>query len=147
MRAPSSTGSPADARADRAPRGTIGYGKSGAWALMVAGIFPGEIAAAASVLGFGFVTDGPDSPHLRLDAVRGEIYCAFAELDEIIPRAVADDLAPQLSVLPIPTQFIMHAGARHPYAFPDRAVYDRQATESDWQHIFAMFARRLVSQQ
>jgi carboxymethylenebutenolidase len=124
-------------------RGTLGYGKSGAWALMAAGAFPGRIAAAASVLGFGFVTEGPDSPHLKFSAIRGEIYCAFAGNDEIIPAEVAGEMGRRLAALSIPARHVVHAGARHPYAFPDRAVYDKAAAEADWQAIFSMFARRL----
>ena len=129
--------------ADARRRGTIGYGRGGSFALMAAGRYPQEIAAAASILGFGFVTDAPDSPHRSLPNVSGELYCAFAEHDDIIPENVVNELRAVLAPLPSRSQVIMHAGARHPYAFPDRAVYDEAAAEADWAGIFSMLERCL----
>jgi carboxymethylenebutenolidase len=37
----------------------------------------------------------------------------------------------------------VHPGARHGYALPDRDIHDRQAAETDWTAIFAMFRRQL----
>lgn len=130
-------------QADARRRGAIGYGRSGSLALLAAARFPPEIGAAASVLGFGFVTDAPDSPHLSFSSASGEFYCAFAEHDEIIPRRVVEDLAAVLGSSSIPSEVVVHRGARHPYAFPDRDVYDRAAAEADWARIFSLFARRL----
>jgi carboxymethylenebutenolidase len=126
------------------PRGTIGYGAGGAFSLRAAATFPDEIAACASVLGFGFVTEKSDSPHLLFPRIRAELYCAFAEHDDIIPPTVPERLAAELKALPnVASELTAHPGTRHPYAFPDRAVYDR-AAEADWVKIFAMFARRLA---
>jgi carboxymethylenebutenolidase len=38
----------------------------------------------------------------------------------------------------------VHAGANHGYSLPDRDVYDRNAAETDWREIFAMFERQLA---
>ncbi len=133
----------AQPQADARRRGTIGYGRSGSFALMAAGRYPREIAAAASILGFGFVTDAPGSPHRSFENVSGEFYCAFAEHDDIIPRSVVEDLQRVLAPLPIRSQLVVHPGTRHPYAFPDRTVYDRTAAEADWQRVFSMLDRCL----
>jgi len=131
------------ALAKSGPRGTIGYGAGGSFSLRAAATFPDEIAACASVLGFGFVTEDSDSPHLLFARIRAEIYCAFAERDDIIPSTVPERLAAELKALPnVVSEVVVHPGTRHPYAFPDRAVYDR-AAEADWAKIFAMFARQL----
>jgi carboxymethylenebutenolidase len=131
------------ALARRGPRGTIGYGAGGGFSLRAAATFPDEIAACASVLGFGFVTENSNSPHLLFPRIRAEIYCAFAEHDDVIPPTVPERLAAELKALPnIVSELVIHPGTRHPYAFPDRAVYDR-AAETDWTKIFAMFSRRL----
>jgi carboxymethylenebutenolidase len=124
-------------------RGAIGYGAGGGFSLLAAATYPDEIAASASVLGFGFVTERPDSPHFSFPRIRAELYCAFAERDDIIPPTVPRGLAAELKALPIQSELISHPGVRHPYAFPDRAVYDRAAAEADWAKIFALFARRL----
>jgi carboxymethylenebutenolidase len=124
-------------------KGTIGYGRGGSFAMLAAGTFPGEIAAAASVLGFGFIGDKADSPHHAFAKAKAEFYCAFAEHDEIVPESVPRALAVCLGASPVEHRLVVHPGVRHPYAFPDRAVYDRAAAEADWDHIFALFAKRL----
>jgi carboxymethylenebutenolidase len=125
-------------------RGAIGYGRGGSFALLAAGTFPDEIGAAATVLGFGFMSDRSDSPHLSFAKAEAEFYCAFAEHDDIVPDSVPRELAAYLAASPIPHRFVTHRGTRHPYAFPDRTVYDQAAAEADWEHIFALFARRLA---
>ncbi|MFI5012314.1 MAG: dienelactone hydrolase family protein [Hyphomicrobiales bacterium] len=132
--------------ASRGPKGAIGYGAGGGFAVLAAATYPQEIAAAASVLGFGFTTDKPGSPHLSFPKLRGELYCAFAEHDDIIPPTVPDALAAALRPLPIRTELVRHKGTRHPYAFPDRTVYDKDAAEADWAKIFAMFARQMPAE-
>lgn len=130
--------------ARKGAKGTIGYGRGGSFALLAAGTFPDEIGAAATVLGFGFISDRPDSPHLSFAKAKAEFYCAFAEHDDIVPDKVPRELAALLEASPITHRLVTHRGTRHPYAFPDRTVYDRAAAEADWEHIFAVFARRLA---
>jgi carboxymethylenebutenolidase len=120
------------------PFGAVGFGRGGGLALTAAGMFPGDIAAASSILGFAF------PPRDLLARVGGEIYCAFAGHDEIIPADVAANLAKLLTDLPVPSRLIVHPKARHPYVFPDRAVYDAKAAAADWASIFAMFNRHLA---
>ena len=38
---------------------------------------------------------------------------------------------------------IVHQGADHGYALPDRDVYDKAASNRDWEHIFPMLERTL----
>ena len=38
---------------------------------------------------------------------------------------------------------LVHKGAGHGYALPERDVFDKQAANRDWERIFAMFRRRL----
>lgn len=128
----------------KGPKGTIGYGRGGSFALLAAGTFPDDIGAAVAVLGFGFINDRADSPHLSFAKAKAEFYCAFAQHDEIVPDSVPRDLAAFLAASRIAHRFVTHPGTRHPYAFPDRTVYDRAAAEADWQHVFALFARRLT---
>jgi len=48
-----------------------------------------------------------------------------------------------LSGCPVRYQRRVHAQAHHSYAMPDRDVYDRRATEQDWDAISAMFRRQI----
>jgi carboxymethylenebutenolidase len=117
------------------PYGAVGFGRGGGLALAAAGTFPDEIAACASILGFGF----PDRECIA--RIHGEIYCAFAEQDDIIPREVPTKLRALLSEIAVPSRVVIHAGAHHPYVFPDRAVHDVAAAANDWAQVFAMFKR------
>ncbi len=122
---------------------TIGFGRGGSLAVRAASAFPGEVRAAASVLGFGFAPQGPEAATAALAGIGASLYCAFAERDDIIPASEHETLAAILHALALDARLVVHAGARHPYLFPDRAVYDEAAAERDWQAIFAMFGRRL----
>jgi carboxymethylenebutenolidase len=119
------------------PFGAVGFGRGGGLALLAAASFPHDVAAAASILGFRFPRRDV------LARIEGEIYCAFAEHDDIIPPEVPDNLAEELCELPMPSRVVVHAGARHPYVFPDRTVHDAKAAAEDWASVFAMFARRV----
>ncbi len=123
--------------------GTIGYGRGGSLAVRAAAEFPDRVRAAASVLGFGFSSDGVTECRSRLARIGGGVYCAFAEQDEIIPKSVPEELASSLSGLSIEAEMVVHPGTRHPYVFPDRVVHDAAAAARDWTAIFAMYGRHL----
>jgi carboxymethylenebutenolidase len=100
--------------------------------------------AAASLHGTRLVQENPLSPHLFADKFRGEIYCGFAEHDNLAPPETIATLAKVLSDRSSVTySFSVHPGTVHGYSLPDRDVYDKAATERDWESILAMFARQL----
>ena len=66
------------------PMGCVGHCMSGPFALVAAARFP-RMKAAASLYGVDMVTDKPDSPHLLVDRVKGELYIGFAEIDPAVP--------------------------------------------------------------
>ena len=42
-----------------------------------------------------------------------------------------------------PYTFVFHPGAEHGYALPERDIFHKEATERDWEHIFALFHRQI----
>ena len=38
---------------------------------------------------------------------------------------------------------LVHRGAEHGYALPDRDLFHKQGAERDWEMIFAMFHRQI----
>ena len=72
---------------------TIGFGRGGSLAVRAASAFPGEVRAAASVLGFGFAPQGPEAATAALAGIGASLYCAFAERDDIIPASEHETLA------------------------------------------------------
>ena len=129
----------------RGPVGCIGYCMGGRHALAIAGHLPERVRASACLHGTRLVTDSPSSVHRLADRFRGEIYCGFAERDPYaappILAALAQAIAGRDTVRYTP---VVHAGIDHGYALPDRDIYDRDAAETDWSHILAMYRRQLA---
>ena len=129
-------------------KGALGYCMGGRHALCVAGHYPDEVRAAASLHGTRLVTDTADSTHRLADRFRGEVYCGFAERDAHAPPATIAALEASLGGRGnVQYRFQVHPGAEHGYALPDRDIHDRTATERDWEQIFAMFGRQLARER
>ena len=128
----------------KAPKGVMGYCLGGRLALAAAARFPDQFRACASMHGTRLVNDRPDSPHLSLSRMRGEVYCGFAEYDDLAPPETIETLAQLFDLQPgVRYRAIVHPDTHHGYALPDRDVFDRQAANRDWENIFAMFRRQL----
>ena len=69
-----------------------GYCMSGPYALAAAARYPDRVAAAASFYGTWLVSDAEESPHLHLGKVKGELYIACAEHDELAPLPMVEEL-------------------------------------------------------
>ena len=95
--------------------------------------------------GTRLVNDKPDSPHRFVDKMRGEIYCGFAEKDELAPPVDHRDAGQAVRRLQANVRYrsIVHPGTVHGYALPDRDIFDKAAANRDWENIFAMFRRQL----
>jgi len=126
------------------PKGTIGYCMGGRFSILAAEHFPEAFTATVSLFGTRLITDAPDSPHLGLDKIRGELYCGFAEHDPSMPLPTVDKfkaLLEQQSKAKF--QVEVHPGTEHGYAFPGRRVYHKEASERSWERAFSMFARQI----
>jgi carboxymethylenebutenolidase len=125
------------------PKGTIGYCGGGRFCILAAGTFPDHFKATGSLFGTRLVTSAPDSPHLVLPNLRGEIYVGHAEHDHHIRPAEQQEFNALLKQCSVRCEMELHPGTEHGYAFPGRAVYQRHAAERSWERIFGMFARQL----
>lgn len=123
--------------------GTIGYCMGGRHVLCVAGQYPEQMPASASLHGTYLVSDAADSPHRLAGRFRGEIYCGFAETDPYAPLSMVKELEELLRPLPVDYRHAIHAGAQHGYALPNRDIFDARAAARDWELIFAMFHRQI----
>ncbi|NIJ06709.1 carboxymethylenebutenolidase [Sphingomonas vulcanisoli] len=132
-----------DRRALATHVGAIGFCMGGRHAIEAAQRWPERFVGTASLHGSYLISDRPESPHLALGRLRGELYCGYAENDltaegDMIPRFEA-----LLADSPVRYSRSLHAGAHHGYALPSRDVYDQDATERDWELILAMFYRTM----
>jgi carboxymethylenebutenolidase len=132
-----------DAAARAGPMGGIGYCMGGRHVLCAAGNFPQNFVASASLHGTTMISEREDSPHLLAGRFRGELYCGYGENDRHTPPALVAEMEKLLSRGAVQLRYMVHRGADHGYALPDRDVFDKQAANRDWERIFAMLRRRL----
>jgi len=126
------------------PKATIGYCLGGRYSLQAAALYPDEFRASASLHGTRLVSDAALSPHRHAGKMRGEIYCGFAEHDDLAPPATRKALEDAFAACPdVRYRAVLHQTAHHGYALPDRDIHDKQASNRDWESIFAMLRRVL----
>jgi carboxymethylenebutenolidase len=127
------------------PAGAIGFCLGGRAAFYTGQVFPEKIRAVASLHGTLLFTDDVSiSGHTQLDRMHGEVYCGFGALDGHTPPIVRSNLQELFEKsCQVGYKAVVHPGAKHGYAMPDRDVYDSVAAERDWVAIFEMFKRQL----
>ena len=123
--------------------GCVGYCMSGQYITTVSARFPHRMAAAASLYGVQIVNDKPDSPHLLVGQIKGEVYYAFAEHDASVPDHVIPALTEALAKTDVKHTIKIFPGTHHGFAFAERAVYETLAAEQTWADMFAMWDRHL----
>ena len=132
-----------ESAAKAGPKGCIGYCMSGRYVTSVAGTFPEDIDAAASLYGVGIVTDQLDSPHLLADRIKGELYFGFAGTDPYVPDNVIPDLKAALDTHGVAYRLDIWPDTEHGFCFPRRTVYKEDAAEQVWELVFDLYKRRL----
>jgi carboxymethylenebutenolidase len=127
----------------RGPVGCHGYCMSGPYALAAAARYPERIAAAASFYGTWLVSDAEESPHLSLGKVKGELYIACAEHDDLAPLPMVERLGMLFRDAGATGEIELYPGVHHGFAFPEARVYDKPAAERHWERLIALYRRRL----
>ncbi len=125
------------------PVGCHGYCMSGPYALAAAARYPNRIAATASFYGTWLVSDAEESPHRSLSQVKGELYIACAEHDNLAPLPMVEELQGLFKQSGAAGEIEMYPGVHHGFAFPQRWCYDKQAAERHWERLLALYRRRL----
>jgi carboxymethylenebutenolidase len=123
--------------------GGFGYCMGGRQVLQAAAAYPDRFGAVASLHGTTLITDEPDSAHLGIGKLQGEVYCGFAETDEYAPAPMVEEWNRLMKSSPAKYRGVIHKGAEHGYALPDRDLFHKQGAERDWELIFAMFHRAI----
>jgi carboxymethylenebutenolidase len=127
----------------RGPVGVHGYCMSGPYALAAAARYSDRIAAAASYYGTWLVSDAVESPHLTLGKGKAELYIACAEIDELAPPPMVEELRGLFEKAGSPGELEMYPGVHHGFAFPQRKIYDKPAAERHWERLIALYRRKL----
>ena len=123
--------------------GCVGYCMSGQYVVSVAAAYADDFAAIASFYGVGIVTDKADSPHLKADRIKGELYLGFAADDPYVPQELLDRMPGIFEAAGTNHRIEVYPGTEHGFAFPQRPVYNKPAGERHWQRMLALFDRGL----
>ena len=134
-----------DTRAEMKPGpiGAHGYCMSGPYALAAAARYPARVGAASSFYGTWLVSDAVESPPLTLGKGKAELYIACAEIDELAPLTMVEELRGLFKKAGSPGELEVYPGVHHGFAFPQRKVYDKPAAERHWERLIALYRRRL----
>ncbi|MFE9203536.1 dienelactone hydrolase family protein [Micromonospora sp. NPDC007230] len=123
------------------PVAITGYCMGGLNALRAIEAHPDRIAAAAVFHAGRLATDAPDSPHLAVGAVTGELYFGHADQDRSMPAEQIAVLEQALDRAGVAYRSEVYPGARHGYTQSDTSEYDEQATERHWAALFDLLDR------
>src|SRR6266404_3972283 len=107
--------------------GCHGYCMSGPYALAAAARYPQRVAAAATFYGTWLVSDAEESPHLTLSQTKGELYIPCAEIDELAPLPMVEQLRGLFQKSGAAGALEIYPGVHHGFAFPQRKIYDKPA--------------------
>ena len=112
-------------------------------AVMVAAMYPDRVGAVAGFHGGPLVTDSPDSPHLTVGNITGELYFAHAGEDQhMTPEHIAQfDKALEAAGVRYRTE--VYPGAQHGYTQADTAAYDADSAERHYRELLSLFDRNL----
>ena len=123
--------------------GCIGHCMSGQFVTTVAAKYAHRFAANVSLYGVKIVTDQPDSPHLLVPQIKGEMLYCFAETDQSVPPEVIPTLTTALEKAGVKHRVKIFPDTNHGYTFPERAVYAPAAAEQTWTMMFELWDRNL----
>jgi carboxymethylenebutenolidase len=123
--------------------GILGYCMSGPFVVWAALDFADRIRALAAIHGANWVNDSPDSPHKVAADLRCEGYYGCAEIDQWASPEHIAQLEAGLKASGAPYRIEWYAAAQHGFSFPQRAVYDRAASERHFERMHRLFGRVL----
>ena len=129
----------------RGPEGIVGYCMGALNALRAMEAFPERIAALGSFHAGRVVTDEPDSAHLAVGRITGEVYFAHADNDgSMTPENIAA-LESELDAAGVSYTSELYKGAPHGFTMADTASYNEEGEKRHWAELFALFDRTLAA--
>ncbi|WP_433536813.1 dienelactone hydrolase family protein [Micromonospora sp. CA-249363] len=120
-----------------------GYCMGGTNALRAIEAYPDRIAAVASFHAGRVVTDAPDSPHLAVGSITGELYLGHADADQSMTPEQIATLEEALDAAGVRYRSEVYEGAHHGFTMADTPMYHEQGTERHWVALFDLLDRTL----
>ncbi|NMO53827.1 dienelactone hydrolase family protein [Actinoplanes sp. TBRC 11911] len=125
------------------PRVITGYCMGGRNALRVIEAYPGSFAALGSFHAGTVVTDQPDSPHLGVGSITGEVYFAHADHDRSMTPEEIATLEGALAAAGVRYTSEVYPDAPHGFTMSDTAAYQEAGEQRHWTNLFALLDRAL----
>jgi len=126
---------------DPGPAVVTGYCMGGTNALRAIEAHPDRIAALASFHAGRVVTDQPDSPHLGVGSITGEVYFAHADNDGSMNPDQIKALEAALDEAGVTYTSEVYEGAPHGFTMSDTAMHHAGGEERHWTNLFALLER------
>ncbi len=125
------------------PDAIVGYCMGGLNALKAITAYPERIVALASFHGARLATDEPDSPHLQVGKIKGEVYFAHADHDHSMPQEQIERLEAALDAADVRFRSEIYPGAEHGFTMADTAAYSADAEKRHWEKLFELLSQAL----
>jgi carboxymethylenebutenolidase len=125
------------------PEAIVGYCMGGLNALKAITAYPERIVALASFHGARLATEEPDSPHLQVGRITGEVYFAHADHDHSMPQQDIDRLEAALDASDVRFRSEIYPGAEHGFTMSDTAAYSADAEKRHWEKLFELLGNAL----
>ena len=124
--------------------GVQGYCMGGPLTFRTAAVAAERVGAAATFHGGGLVTDKPDSPHLLISKMKGEVLCAVADNDDKRDPAAKDKLKEAFAAAHLKATVEVYEGCNHGWTVRGSQVYNEQGAERAWAELLALYKRNLA---
>jgi carboxymethylenebutenolidase len=124
-----------------APVVITGYCMGALNAFRVIEAFPERVRAIAGFHGGWLATDKPDSPHLAVGSITGEVYFGHADQDASMPAEDIKTLEAALDQAGVTYRSEVYEGASHGFTMSDTAAYDEAGEKRHWENLFALLER------
>jgi carboxymethylenebutenolidase len=123
------------------PAVLVGYCMGGTNALVVAAAYPERVKAIAGFHSGGVVTDQPDSPHLAVGSITGEVYLGHADNDGSMTAEHIKIVEAALAEAGVTHTSELYEGAPHGFTMTDTAMYHEEGEKRHWNRLFALLDR------
>jgi len=132
-----------DPAAGDGPKGCVGFCLGGRLVVRAMISFPDEFVAGSALHPSFIVAEGPDSAHLRIGEVRGELYVGLGGADTFQPPEAFEPARAELERHGVRHSVEIHDGADHGYMIPGAPAFHDEACERAWERTFDLFSREL----
>lgn len=132
-----------DSLASSGAKGCVGFCLGGRLVVRALETFPDEFVAGSALHPSFIVAEGPDSPHLEIEKIRGELYVGLGGADAFQPPEAFEPARAELERHGVRFRADIHDGADHGFMIPGAPVFQDAASELSWDRTFDLFRRTL----